>query len=77
MFYEMRYITLHLMRLSFDFDKNQFFEVHHYSHIVDRNILKNRLLNNPQLLSKQIKYIRNIAQVNPIILMNHLNIQKN
>lgn len=56
---------------------NQFFEIHHYPHIVDRNILKNHLLNNPQLLSKQIKYkFRNIAQVNPITLMNHLKIQK-
>lgn len=25
----------------------------------------------------QMRYIRNIAQVNPITLMNHLNIQKN
>ncbi|WP_201556096.1 capsular polysaccharide biosynthesis protein [Psychrobacter sp. 72-O-c] len=56
---------------------NEFFEVHHYPHIVDRDILKNHLLNNPQLLSKQIKYkFRDVAQVNPITLMNHLKIQK-
>lgn len=57
---------------------NEFFEVHHYPHIVDKNILKNHLLNNPQLLSRQIKYkFRDVAQVNPITLMNHLKIQKN
>lgn len=55
---------------------NQFFEVHHYPHIVDKNILKNYLLDNPQLLNEQIKYkFRDVAQVNPITLMNHLKIQ--
>lgn len=44
---------------------------------MDRSILKNRLLNNPQLLSKQINCIRNVAQVNLFALINHLNIQKN
>jgi hypothetical protein len=54
----------------------QFFEIHHYPHIVDKNILKNYLLDNPQLLNKQIKYkFRDVAQVNPITLMNHLKIQ--
>lgn len=57
---------------------NQFFEIHHYPHIVDKNILKHHFLKNPQLLSKQIEYkFRDIAQVNPITLMNHLKIQKN
>ena len=56
---------------------NQFFEVHHYPHIVDKNILKNYLLDNPQLLIQQIQYkFRDVAQVNPITLMNHLKIQQ-
>ncbi|MGE6360059.1 capsular polysaccharide biosynthesis protein [Psychrobacter glacincola] len=56
---------------------NQFFEVHHYPHIVDKNILKNYLLHNPQLLMEQIQYkFRDVAQVNPITLMNHLKIQQ-
>lgn len=56
---------------------NQFFEVHHYPHIVDKNVLKNHLLDNPQLLIQQIQYkFRDVAQVNPITLMNHLKIQQ-
>ena len=56
---------------------NQFFEIHHYPHIVDKNILKSHLLDHPQLLTEQIKYkFRDVAQVNPITLMNHLKIQK-
>ena len=56
---------------------NQFFEVHHYPHIVDKNILKNHLLHNPQLLTQQIQYkFRDVAQVNPITLMNHLKIKQ-
>lgn len=56
----------------------QFFEIHHYPHIVDKNIVKDYLLSRPQLLEKQIKYrFRDIAQVNPITLMNHLKIQQN
>ncbi len=56
---------------------DQFFEIHHYPHIVDRNILKDYLLNQPQLLTEQIRYkFRDVAQVNPITLMNHLKIQK-
>ena len=58
-------------------DMDKFFEIHHYPHIVDKNILKAHLLDNPQLLTEQIKYkFRNVAQVNPITLMNHLKIQK-
>lgn len=35
------------------------------------------MLNHPQLLTEQIKYkFRDVAQVNPITLMNHLKIQK-
>lgn len=56
---------------------NQFFEVHHYPHIVDKNVLKNYLLDNPQLLIQKIQYkFRDVAQVNPITLMNHLKIQQ-
>lgn len=56
---------------------DQFFEIHHYPHIVDKNILKSHLLSHPQLLTEQIKYkFRDVAQVNPITLMNHLKIQK-
>lgn len=57
---------------------DQFFEIHHYPHIVDKAILKNYLLKHPQFLETQIKYkFRDVAQVNPITLMNHLKIQKN
>ncbi len=56
---------------------DQFFEIHHYPHIVDKNILKDYLLNNPSLLTEQIKYkFRDVAQVNPITLTNHLKIKK-
>lgn len=56
---------------------DKFFEIHHYPHIVDKNILKNYLLNNPNFLIEQIKYkFRDVAQINPITLMNHLKIQK-
>lgn len=55
---------------------NKFFEIHHYPHIVDRNILKDFLLNDPELLKHQIKYkFRDVNQFNPISLMNHLKIK--
>ena len=55
----------------------QFFEIHHYPHIVDKNILRDYLRQHPKLLTEQIKYkFRDVAQVNPITLMNHLKIQK-
>ena len=56
---------------------DKFFEIHHYPHIVDKNTLKSYLLNNPDFLIEQIKYkFRDVAQINPITLMNHLKIQK-
>lgn len=56
---------------------DKFFEIHHYPHIVDKNTLKSYLLNNPNFLIEQIKYkFRDVAQINPITLMNHLKIQK-
>ncbi|WP_201508846.1 Stealth CR1 domain-containing protein [Psychrobacter alimentarius] len=56
---------------------DQFFEIHHYPHIVDRNILQTYWLHHPKLLNEQIKYkFRDVTQVNPITLMNHLKIQK-
>lgn len=56
---------------------NKFFEIHHYPHIVDRNILESFLLNHPDLLKNQIKYkFRDVEQFNPISLMNHLKIKK-
>ncbi|WP_350656277.1 Stealth CR1 domain-containing protein [Psychrobacter sp. S1-30-MNA-CIBAN-0213] len=56
---------------------NQFFEIHHYPHMVDKTTLKNYLLSNVQLLSEQIKYrFRDVAQFNPITLTNHLKIQQ-
>lgn len=56
----------------------RFFKIQHYPHIVDKNILKDYLLHHPQFLETQIKYkFRDVAQVNPITLMNHLKIQKN
>jgi hypothetical protein len=60
-------------RLGFS---KEFFEIHHYPHIVDRNILKNYLLSEPDLLETQIKFkFRSIEQINPITLMNHLKIK--
>lgn len=56
---------------------NQFFEIHHYPHIVDRKILRDYLLAHPQRLETQLKFkFRNVAQINPITLMNHLKVQK-
>lgn len=56
---------------------DKFFEIHHYPHIVDKNILQTYWLHHPQLLNEQIKYkFRDVEQVNPITLMNHLKIQK-
>lgn len=56
---------------------DKFFEIHHYPHIVDKNTLKSYLLNNLDFLTEQIKYkFRDVAQINPITLMNHLKIQK-
>ena len=56
----------------------KFFEIHHYPHIVDKHILKKYLLCNRQSLINQIKYkFRDVAQFNPITLMNHLKIQQN
>jgi len=54
-----------------------FFEIHHYPHIVDRKILSEYLQSHPDLLETQIKYkFRSVEQLNPISLMNHLKIQK-
>ena len=56
---------------------NKFFEIHHYPHIVDRHILKDYLLSEPELLESQTKYkFRSIEQINPITLMNHLKIKQ-
>ena len=56
---------------------NKFFEIHHYPHIVDKNILRNFLLSQPPLLAKQIQYkFRDVEQFNPISLMNHLKIKQ-
>ena len=56
---------------------NKFFEIHHYPHIVDRHVLKDYLLEHPQLLEMQIKFkFRSVEQLNPISLMNHIKIQK-
>ena len=56
----------------------QFFEIHHYPHIVDRHIIKNYLLDHPELLQTQLKSkFRSIEQINPIALMNHLKIKNN
>lgn len=57
---------------------NEFFEIHHYPHIVDRQIFQNYLLKHPALLETQIKFkFRSVEQINPITLVNHLKIQKN
>ena len=55
----------------------KFYEIDHYPHIVDKNILKEYLLSHPEFLTNQVKYkFRNIAQVNIITFMNHLKIQR-
>jgi hypothetical protein len=55
---------------------NRFFEIHHYPHIIDRNILKDYLLAHPERLETQIKFrFRSVEQINPVTLMNHLKIQ--
>lgn len=55
----------------------KFYEIDHYPHIVDKNILKEYFLAHPEFLIKQIQYkFRNIAQVNIITFMNHLKIQR-
>jgi len=57
---------------------SKFFEIHHYPHIADKNILRNFLLSKPTLLAKQIEYkFRDVEQFNPISLMNHLKIKQN
>lgn len=57
---------------------NQFFEIHHYPHIVDRKILSEYLRSQAKRLDTQIKFkFRSIEQINPITLMNHLKIQNN
>lgn len=54
----------------------KFFEIHHYPHIVDRIALKEYLLDHAVLLETQIKYkFRNVEQLNPISLMNHIKIK--
>lgn len=56
---------------------SQFFEIHHYPHIVDKNVMKDYWQRHPKQLETQIQYkFRDVAQVNPITLMNHLKIQK-
>ncbi len=55
----------------------QFFEIHHYPHIVDRNILQQYLMGDTELLERQIRYkFRSVEQLNPISLMNHLKIKQ-
>lgn len=55
----------------------QYFEIHHYPHVVDKAILRDYLLSHPSVLDTQIKFkFRDVDQVNPITLMNHLKIQK-
>lgn len=55
----------------------KFYEIDHYPHIVDKNILKEYFLAHPEFLINQIKYkFRDVAQVNPVTLMNHLKIQR-
>lgn len=54
----------------------RFFKIQHYPHIVDRKALKSYLTTHPQFLETQIKYkFRDIEQVNPIALTNHLKIK--
>lgn len=54
----------------------QFFEVHHYPKIMDRDILRDYLLAHPATLAQQLSFkFRDVAQFNPVTLMNHLKIQ--
>lgn len=55
---------------------NEFFEIHHYPHIIDKKTIKSYLLENPELLTHQIMHkFRDISQFDPVSLMNHLKIK--
>lgn len=59
------------------YKSNQFFEIHHYPHIIDKNVIKSYLLDHPDYLKEQIKHrFRDISQFDPVSLMNHLKIKK-
>lgn len=56
---------------------DEFFEIHHYPHIIDKNTLKDYLIAHPECLSNQITHkFRDISQFDPVSLMNHLKIKE-
>ena len=57
---------------------SHYYEIHHRPHILNRSMLKNFFDHNSQLLNKQISFkFRNIDQLLPVGLSNHLAIQSN
>lgn len=59
------------------YSSREFFEIHHYPHIIDKKVIKDYLLNHTDLLTAQIKHrFRDISQFDPVSLMNHLKIKK-
>lgn len=57
---------------------NQYYEIHHRPHILDRDILQKYFEENPEILDQQIKYrFRSALQFLPVGLNNHLKIQSN
>lgn len=56
---------------------SKYFEIHHRPHILSRVLLYNYFENNMQQLQKQISFkFRNIDQILPVGLSNHLAIKK-
>ena len=55
---------------------NQYYEIHHRPHILDREFLKEYFTKYPEILHQQIKYrFRSALQFLPVGLNNHLKIQ--
>ena len=57
---------------------SQYYEIHHRPHILNRSLLQDFFKKNMKLLDKQISFkFRNIDQILPVGLSNHLAIQNN
>ena len=57
---------------------SQYYEIHHRPHILNRSLLQDFFQKNTKLLDKQISFkFRNIDQILPVGLSNHLAIQNN
>src|SRR5690606_13523079 len=57
---------------------NQYYEIHHRPHILDRDVLQKYFQKYPTILDQQIKHrFRSAFQFLPVGLNNHLKIQAN